>query len=104
MNEREFHRVILGLQEPWEVKEVQVDAAQQKVAQELIGEMGNKGVLGGFFNREIVTEVLPLHNYWPAEDYHQDFFERNPGQGYCVAVAGPKVAKFRKTFSQFVKG
>ena len=80
------------------------DTAQHAVAQELIGEMGSKGVLGGFFNRAIVTEVLPLDNYWPAEDYHQDFFERNPSQGYCVAVAGPKVAKFRKTFSRFVKG
>ena len=55
------------------------------------------------FGRPIVTEVLPLSNYWPAEDYHQDFFERNPFQGYCVAVAGPKVEKFRKTFARLVK-
>ena len=80
------------------------DTAQQVVAQELMQEMGAQGVLGGFFNRKIVTELAPLDNYWPAEDYHQDFFERNPGQGYCVAVAGPKVAKFRNTFSRFVKG
>ena len=51
------------------------------------------------FTRPIVTEVLPLANYWPAEDYHQDFFER-PDQGYCLAVAAPKVAKFRKTFTE----
>ena len=51
----------------------------------------------------IVTEVLPLANYWPAEAYHQDYFENNPNQGYCVAVAGPKVAKFRKTFASRVK-
>ena len=55
------------------------------------------------FGRPIVTEVLPLSNYWQAEDYHQDFFERNPFQGYCVAVAGPKVEKFRKTFARLVK-
>ncbi len=55
------------------------------------------------YSRPIVTEVLPLSNYWPAEDYHQDFFERNPYQGYCMAVAAPKVAKFRQTFSRFVK-
>jgi peptide-methionine (S)-S-oxide reductase len=55
------------------------------------------------FGRPIVTEVLPLANYWPAEDYHQDFFERNPHQGYCMAVAAPKVAKFRKTFARLVK-
>ena len=55
------------------------------------------------FSQPIVTEVQPLSNYWPAEDYHQDFFENNPNQGYCVAVAGPKVAKFRKTFTDRVR-
>jgi peptide-methionine (S)-S-oxide reductase len=44
-----------------------------------------------------------LDNYWPAEEYHQDFFEKNPYQGYCMAVAAPKVAKFRKTFAELVK-
>jgi peptide-methionine (S)-S-oxide reductase len=51
----------------------------------------------------VVTEVVPLSNYWPAEAYHQDFFARNPHQGYCMAVAAPKVAKFRKTFKQLQK-
>ena len=55
------------------------------------------------FDKPIVTEVLPLANYWPAEAYHQDYFQNNPNQGYCVAVAGPKVAKFRKTFTSRVK-
>ncbi len=55
------------------------------------------------FGQPIVTEVLALANYWPAEDYHQDFFEKNPYQGYCVAVAAPKVEKFRKTFRDRVK-
>jgi peptide-methionine (S)-S-oxide reductase len=50
-----------------------------------------------------VTEVLPLQNYTAAEDYHQDFFARNPGQGYCLAVAAPKVAKFRNTFARLQK-
>jgi len=43
--------------------------------------------------------VVMRANYWPAEDYHQDYFERNPNQGYCAFVVGPKVAKFQKTFS-----
>ena len=73
--------------------------SQKEVATEMIRELAGDKVFG----RPIVTEVLPLANYWPAEDYHQDFFERNPNQGYCVAVAGPKVAKFRKTFAQLVK-
>ena len=55
------------------------------------------------FDKPIVTEVLPLANYFAAEAYHQDYFENNPNQGYCVAVAGPKVAKFRKTFASRVK-
>jgi peptide-methionine (S)-S-oxide reductase len=55
------------------------------------------------FDRPIVTEVLPLAIYSAAEDYHQDFFERNPYQGYCLAVAAPKVAKFRQTFSRLVR-
>ena len=72
---------------------------QRQVAQDIIKEMGS----GSFFSKKIVTEVLPLENYWPAEEYHQDFFEKNPNQGYCMAVAGPKVAKFRKTFSRLAK-
>ena len=50
-----------------------------------------------------MTEVQPLHNYWIAEDYHQDFFARNPTQGYCLAVAAPKVAKLRRVFAQWVR-
>ncbi len=72
---------------------------QKRVAQELIGEINRDGGL----SKPVVTEVKPLDNYWPAEDYHQDFFEKNPYQGYCVAVAGPKVAKFRKTFAALVR-
>jgi peptide-methionine (S)-S-oxide reductase len=55
------------------------------------------------FGNPVVTEVQPLANYWPAEEYHQDFFEKNPYQGYCMAVAAPKVAKFRKTFAELSK-
>lgn len=55
------------------------------------------------FGKPIVTEVLPLENYWPAESYHQDYFENNPNQGYCAFVVGPKVDKFRKTFASRVK-
>lgn len=72
---------------------------QETIAQDLIREMNQSGV----YSQAIVTEVLPLTNYWPAESYHQDFFEKNPGQGYCVAVAAPKVAKFRKTFARLVR-
>jgi peptide-methionine (S)-S-oxide reductase len=69
------------------------------IARDVMREMGDSGL----YSRPIVTEVLPLANYWAAEEYHQDFFARNPGQGYCVAVAAPKVAKFRKTFARLQK-
>ncbi len=72
---------------------------QGEIATNMLAEMTQSKVFG----RPIVTEVLALSNYWPAEDYHQDFFERNPFQGYCVAVAAPKVEKFRKTFARLVK-
>jgi peptide-methionine (S)-S-oxide reductase len=57
----------------------------------------------GEFGQPIVTEVQMLSNYARAEEYHQNFFAKNPGQGYCVAVAAPKVAKFRKTFARLAK-
>ena len=75
------------------------NAEQEKTAKAFIAELTADKV----FSRPIVTEVLPLQNYTKAEDYHQDFFAKNPNQGYCVAVAGPKVAKLRKTFADRVK-
>ena len=72
---------------------------QKQEADDMIRQMSQDKLFG----KPIVTEVLPLANYWPAEDYHQDFFERNPNQGYCMAVAAPKVAKFRKTFARLQK-
>ena len=47
----------------------------------------------------IVTEVVPLERFWPAEDYHQDYYARNPTQGYCRAVISPKLAKLRKQWA-----
>jgi len=71
----------------------------QAVANGIVAEL----TAANSFGRPIVTEVLPLAHYWPAEDYHQDFFAKNPYQGYCLAVAAPKVAKFRKTFADKAK-
>ena len=55
------------------------------------------------FGKSVVTEVLPLANYGPAEAYYEDYFENNPNQGYCALVVGPKVDKFCKTFANRVK-
>lgn len=72
---------------------------QEQVAQDLLDELAQSGV----YARPVVTQLQPLSNYWPAEDDHQDFFARHPTQGYCLAVAAPKVAKFRKTFTRLVQ-
>jgi len=72
---------------------------QEAEAGAIIDELTREGV----FAKPIVTEVLPVMKYSPAEDYHQDFFARNPYQGYCLAVAAPKVAKFRQTFARLVR-
>lgn len=72
---------------------------QQQVAQDMLEQLEQDKV----FDAPLTTEVLPEQSFWPAEDYHSDYYARNPNQGYCVAVVGPKVAKFRKTFAQFLK-
>jgi peptide-methionine (S)-S-oxide reductase len=74
-------------------------AEQKQVAEDMLRQIGQDKLFG----RPVVTEVLPMTNYWPAEEYHQDFFEKNPTQGYCLAVAAPKVAKFRKTFTELTR-
>lgn len=54
------------------------------------------------FDQPIVTHILPSQTFWPAEDYHSNYFERNPYQGYCSMVIAPKVAKFRKQFASLL--
>lgn len=57
----------------------------------------------GWWDGDIVTQIAPLGDWWDAEEYHQDFFAKNPGQGYCLAVALPKVNKIRQSFQQYVQ-
>ena len=52
---------------------------------------------------KVVTQLTPLVDFHRAEDYHQDFFAKNPNQGYCMAVALPKVNKVRRSYAQYVK-
>ncbi len=51
----------------------------------------------------IVTEIVPFVEFYPAEDYHQKYFEKNPDAGYCQIVIAPKVAKFRKSHLERLK-
>jgi peptide-methionine (S)-S-oxide reductase len=69
-------------------------AAQRQTAEAIIAKLNAENLWG----RPIVTEVTDAETFYPAEDYHQEFFKRNPNQGYCMAVVSPKVAKFRKQF------
>jgi peptide-methionine (S)-S-oxide reductase len=55
------------------------------------------------FKDPIVTEITPLGQFWKAEAYHQNYFKRNPNQGYCMGVVAPKVAKFRKEFAAYLR-
>ena len=55
------------------------------------------------WDKPIVTELKALTAFYPAEDYHQEYFARNPGQGYCQMVVAPKVAKFRQKFAARLK-
>ncbi len=72
---------------------------QKKIADELIDEITRDDVFG----KPVVTEVTPFSNFYPAEEYHQNYYANNPNQGYCSAVVGPKVAKFRKVFADKLK-
>ena len=67
---------------------------QRRVAHEVIAEITAEGIYAG----PIVTEVTAFDRFWPAEDYHQEYFANNPSQPYCAAVVAPKVAKFRQKF------
>ena len=51
----------------------------------------------------IVTEIVPVEQFWMGEEYHQDFFEKNPNQGYCNAVVLPKMQKVRAKFTQYIR-
>ena len=72
---------------------------QKAVAEDVIAAFTKEKV----FDDPIVTEVVPAATFYVAEDYHQEYFARNPTQGYCVAVVNPKVAKFRKLFAEKLK-
>jgi len=75
------------------------DEAQDATARALIEEIEREGI----FSSPVVTQIEPLQTFYPAEDYHQSYFENNPGSGYCRAVIAPKVSKFCKTFAANLK-
>jgi peptide-methionine (S)-S-oxide reductase len=72
---------------------------QKKIAEDYKTQLNQSAV----FKNPIVTEISPFTVFYPAENYHQNYFELNPTQGYCAYVIRPKVEKFRKQFEAKLK-
>ncbi len=75
------------------------DDQQKAAAESFIAKLNESGA----FPAPIVTEVTEINNYYPAENYHQDYLANNPGNPYCAMVVRPKVDKFRKQFGDKLK-
>jgi len=75
------------------------NTAQRAEAERVIRELDREG----FWPRPIVTELEPYEAFYPAEAYHQEYYERNSEQAYCQLVISPKLEKFRKKFSDRLK-
>ena len=72
---------------------------QKQIAEEVIASLTKEQV----YPNPIVTELVPATTWYEAEPYHQQYFAKNPFQGYCTAVVGPKVMKFRRHFAARLK-
>ena len=73
---------------------------QKRASEALVAELSQQGV----WSSPIVTEISPVPDFFPAEDYHQGYYGRNPGQGYCQVVIAPKLAKLRGAHRALLKG
>lgn len=72
---------------------------QEQTVREVITDLTTQNVFG----QPIVTTTEPASTFYPAEDYHQDYYANNPNQGYCMAVIAPKVAKMRQHYADMLK-
>lgn len=72
---------------------------QKQVAEKYKTELDKSGA----WDKPIVTEISPFTKFYPAEDYHQEYYENNPNQGYCAFVIAPKLEKFKKVFKDKLK-
>lgn len=71
---------------------------QQSVAKDVIAHFA-----ADHWDNPIVTQLEPLETFFPAEDYHQDYFNKNPTQGYCMMIINPKLSKLRQEFATKLK-
>lgn len=72
---------------------------QKQVAEAIIADLEEEGL----WNARIVTQLAPLEEFYPAEEYHQGYFDKNPWAGYCQVVIRPKMAKFRSKYAEQLK-
>jgi peptide-methionine (S)-S-oxide reductase len=75
------------------------DDEQKTIAEKMVEEINSQKL----WSNPVVTEIVPLENFYEAEDHHQEYFKKNPYQGYCSVVIAPKMAKFRKKFQDRLK-
>jgi peptide-methionine (S)-S-oxide reductase len=75
------------------------DSRQRETAEQVIKQIETSGV----WKRPIVTQLVAFKAFYKAEDYHQDYFKKNPGQPYCQVVIAPKIAKMRKQYHERLK-
>ena len=75
------------------------DIKQKAIINKVIGELKTLKA----YKQTVVTEVVPFESFYRAEDYHQNYFQRNPEQSYCRIIINPKLEKFRKVFRDNLK-
>ncbi len=75
------------------------DEEQKQIAEQVIQEIEAEKI----WDKPLVTQLVPFEAFYIAEDYHQEYFKKNPYQGYCQMVVAPKVAKFRQKFAARLK-
>jgi peptide-methionine (S)-S-oxide reductase len=75
------------------------DEGQKRAAETFIAELERESPGGG----TVVTEVVPLEAFYPAEEYHRDYYAKNPDAGYCRAIINPKLQKVKKKFAAMLK-
>lgn len=72
------------------------DDTQKNIAENMVKSLQKQGI-------NVVTQIRPSETFYPAESYHQNFFAKNPSQGYCNFVIPPKLAKLRQYFGEYLK-
>ena len=75
------------------------DESQRQAAEQYKAKLESAKI----WDRPIVTEIVPFERFWPAEDYHQNYYRSNPNQGYCSLVIAPKLWKFEESFTEHLK-